>query len=231
MSVLLGRLPGPIERGAALEAQYHPPQVPAGLPAALLERRPDVVAAEQLLVAANADIGAARALFYPTISLSGILGGASTDLDGVLKGDATAASLTAGIFQPIFQAGRIRRNAEAAQARFDQALASYRGAALSAYRETADALVTIDTLADVRVAQEESVLALRDAAVLSRSRYDTGLSNYLEILIADQQLFAAELDLAHTRGEELRAVAQLYRALGGGWSPEETEGDGEPIEP
>lgn len=233
MSVLLGRLPGAIERGATLEAQYHPPQVPAGLPAALLERRPDVVGAEQLLVAANADIGAARALFYPTISLAGIFGGASTDLDGVLKGDATAASLTAGIFQPIFQAGRIRRNAEAAQARFDQALASYRGAALSAYRETADALVTIDKLADVRVAQEESVVALRDAAELSRSRYDTGLANYLEILIADQQLFAAELDLAHTRGEELRAVAQLYRALGGGWTPEDPAGGAaaEPLEP
>ena len=131
------------------------------------------------------------------------------------------------MFQPIFQAGRIRRNAEAAQARFDQALASYRGAALSAYREAADALVTIDKLAAVRVAQEESVVALRDASELSRSRYDAGLANYLEILIADQQLFAGELDLAHTRGEELRAVARLYRALGGGWNPEEEQSQGE----
>ncbi len=159
----------------------------------------------------------------PTISLSGIFGGASGDLDGILKGDSTAASLTAGLFQPIFQAGRIRRNAEAAQARFDAALAEYRGAALNAYREVADALVTIDRLAAVRVSQLESVAALQDASLLSRSRYDTGLANYLEILIADQQLFSAELDLAHTRGEELRAVARLYRALGGGWNPEEKD--------
>jgi multidrug efflux system outer membrane protein len=228
LSVLLGRLPGPIERGAALTEQYHPPQVPAGLPAALLERRPDVVGAEQLLVAANADIGAAKALFFPTISLSGLFGGASGNLDGVFKADSLSASLTAGLFQPIFQAGRIRRNAEAAEARFQQALAAYRGAALSGYREAADALVTIDKLAAIRVAQEDAVVALRDASELSRSRYDAGLANYLEILIADQSLFSGELDLAHTRGEELRAVAQLYRALGGGWNPEEPE---EPIEP
>jgi len=224
LSVLLGRLPGAIPRGAALEAQYHPPQVPAGLPAALLERRPDVVGAEQLMIAANADIGAARALFFPTISLAGFFGGASKDLDGLFKADGTAASLTAGLFQPIFQAGRIRRNAEAAQARFDQALAEYRGAALNAYREVADSLVTIEKLADVRTAQAESVAALQDASKLSRSRYDTGLSNYLEILIADQSLFASELQLAHTRGEELRAVARLYRALGGGWQVDEAEG-------
>jgi outer membrane protein, multidrug efflux system len=224
LSVLLGRLPGPIARGAALEEQYHPPQIPAGLPATLLERRPDVVASEQLLVAANADIGAARALFFPTISLAGIFGGASHGLDGILNADATSASLTAGLFQPIFQAGRIRRNAEAAQARFEQALAAYRGSALNAYREVADALVTIDKLAAVRVSQMESVAALQDASKLSRSRYDTGLSNYLEVLIADQQLFSSELQLARTRGDELRAVAQLYRALGGGWQPEQEQG-------
>jgi outer membrane protein, multidrug efflux system len=221
LSVLLGRLPGPIARGAALEEQYHPPQVPAGLPAALLERRPDVLGAEQLMIAANADIGAARALFFPTISLTGFFGGASKDLDGIIKADGAAGSLAAGLFQPIFQAGRIRRNAEAAQARFDQALAAYRGAALNAYREVADSLVTIDKLAAVRASQMESVVALQDASKLSRSRYDTGLSNYLEILIADQSLFSSELQLAHTRGEELRAVARLYRALGGGWNPEQ----------
>jgi outer membrane protein, multidrug efflux system len=228
LSVLLGRLPGPIARGAVLEEQYHPPQVPAGLPAALLERRPDVLGAEQLLVAANADVGAARALFYPTISLTGFFGGASKDLDGVIKGDGGVASLAAGLFQPIFQAGRIRRNSEAAQARFDQALASYRGAALNAYREVADSLVTIEKLAAVRTSQMESVVALQDAATLSRSRYDTGLANYLEILIADQSLFSSQLQLAHTRGEELRAVARLYRSLGGGWNPEEVGSQGQP---
>ena len=168
--------------------------------------------------------GRASPLLAKTVGL--IFGGASRNLDGILNADATTGSLAAGLFQPIFQAGRIRRNAEAAQARFDQALATYRGSALNAYREVANALVTIDKLAGVRVAQMDSVAALQDASRLARSRYDTGLSNYLEILIADQQLFTSEIDLAHTRGEELRAMAQLYRALGGGWQAEQGQETG-----
>ena len=221
LSVLLGRVPGPITRGASLEAQAYPPKVPAGLPAQLLERRPDVVQAEQLLVAANADIGAARALFFPTISLTGLLGIVSGDLSNLLKSDATVWNVSPGIFQPIFQAGRIRRNYEAAIARNEQALAQYRKAALDGYREVADSLVTIQKLAAARAEIEKGVEALRDASVLSRSRYDNGLSSYLEILIADQQLFQQQLQLARTRGDEHRAVAQLYRALGGGWSPDD----------
>ena len=222
LSVLLGRVPGPIVRGAPLEAQTYPPAVPAGLPAQLLERRPDVVQAEQVLVAANADIGAAKALFFPTISLTGLLGAVSGDLSNVLKSDATVWNLTAGLFQPIFQAGRIKRNYEAAIARNTQAIAQYQKAALNAYREVADSLVTIQKLAVAKGEIESGVEALRDASKLSRLRYDTGLSNYLEILIADQQLFQQELQLARTQGEQHRAVAQLYRALGGGWGPEET---------
>jgi multidrug efflux system outer membrane protein len=220
LSVLLGRVPGPITRGAALDAQTFPPVIPPGLPAKLLERRPDVVEAEQLLVGANADIGAAKALFFPTISLTGLFGVVSGDLSDVLKSDATVWSLGAGLFQPIFQAGRIRRNYEAALARNEQALAQYRKAALNAYREVADSLVTIQKLAVEKGEIESGVEALRDASKLSRSRYDNGLSNYLEILIADQQLFQQELQLAKTQGDQHRAIAQLYRALGGGWTPE-----------
>ena len=192
------------------------------MPAALLERRPDVVEAEQLLVAANANVGAAKALFFPTISLTGLLGTVSGDFSNLLKADSNVWSVNPGLFQPIFQGGRIRRNYDAAKARFDQALAQYQKSALNGYREVADSLVTIQKLAEIRAEQEKGVVALRDATKLSRERYDSGLANYLEILIADQQLFAQELQLARTRGAELVALAQLYRALGGGWQPEPT---------
>jgi len=220
ISVLAGRPPAAIVRGRTLDEQHVPPAIPVGVPAALLERRPDVVEAERLLVASNADIGAAKALFYPTISLTGAVGAVSGDLSNLLKGDSIIWSVSAGLFQPLFNAGRNRRNYEAAQARFEQALAQYQQTALNAYREVADALISIEKFAQVRVEQEAGVLALRDAAQLSRARYDNGLSTYLEILIADQQLFQLELQLAQTRGDQLRAISQLYRALGGGWQPE-----------
>jgi outer membrane protein, multidrug efflux system len=220
ISVLVGRPPGAVTRGRTLEEQMVPPDIPVGVPATLLERRPDVVEAEQLLVAANADVGAAKALFYPTISLTGSVGTVSGDLSDLLKGQSVIWSIGANLLQPIFNAGRIRGNYDAARARFDGAIAEYQQAAINAYREVADALIAIQKLAAVRVEQEAGVVALRDASQLSRERYDIGLSSYLEVLIADQELFERELDLASTRGDELRALAQLYRALGGGWQPE-----------
>ena len=223
LSFLVGRNPGPIARGTALTDQYLPPAVPAGLPSALLDRRPDVRQAEQLLVSANADVGAARALFYPTISLTGLFGGASSDLTNLTDRSSQVWSIGAGLFQPLFQAGRIRRNHEAAQAAFDQALSQYAKTAQNAYREVADSLVAIDKYALVRFEQETAVVALQEASELSRSRYDLGLSTYLEVLIADEQLFAAEVALAETRFAQLDAVVQLYRALGGGWQQPEPE--------
>ena len=223
LSFLVGRNPGPIARGTALTDQYLPPVVPAGLPSALLDRRPDVRQAEQLLVSANADVGAARALFYPTISLTGLFGGASSDLTNLTDRSSQVWSIGAGLFQPLFQAGRIRRNHEAAQAAFDQALSQYAKTAQNAYREVADSLVAIDKYALVRFEQETAVVALQEASELSRSRYDLGLSTYLEVLIADEQLFAAEVALAETRFAQLDAVVQLYRALGGGWQQPEPE--------
>ena len=216
INYLLARNPGPIERGSALTEQYYPPAVPAGLPAALLERRPDVLSAEQQLVAANANIGAAKALFFPDISINSAVGALSKNINLVDK-RAAIWSVAGGFFQPIFQGFRLLWNYRGTVARFDEALAQYEKAAQNGFKEVADALVTIEKLKDIRAEQETWVAALRNSSQLSRHRYDVGLSNYLEVLIADQQLFDAELLLAHTRGSELNAVVQLYKALGGGW--------------
>jgi multidrug efflux system outer membrane protein len=219
LSVLLGKPPGAIARGRTLAEQQTPPAVPAGVPAALLERRPDVLAAEQLLVASNADVGAAKALFFPSISLTGLFGGVSGEFTTLLSGGSLIWSAGFGLLQPVYNAGRNKHNYEAAQAQYQQALASYQKAALTSYREVADALIAIQKLREVRVQQEEGIAALQDAADLSRSRYQSGLASYIEILIADQNLFQQQLLLAQTRGAELRAVTDLYRSLGGGWQP------------
>jgi multidrug efflux system outer membrane protein len=218
INFLLARNPGPVPRGTVLVDQYHPPAIPAGLPSALLERRPDVQSAEQLLVAANADIGAARALFFPTFSLDAAVGGLTHNISNIDKRAAVWA-VSGGFLQPIFQGWRLFWNYEATIARFDQSLAQYEKAAQTGFREVADALVSIDKLRELRIEQEAQVEALLDASRLSRLRYDTGLANYIEVLIADQDLFDAELELARTRGAQLNAVVQLYRALGGGWQP------------
>jgi outer membrane protein, multidrug efflux system len=217
ISLLLGKAPGTITRNTLSMSEQPPPAIPPGLPASLLERRPDVLEAEQVLVSANADIGAAKALFFPTISLTGFLGGVSGDVTSFLGNSGGVWSLGAGLLQPIFQGGRLRRNVEVAEARYNQALALYQKAALNGYREVANSLISIQKLAELRTQRELGVTALRDASDLSRSRYDSGLASYIEILTADQDLFNEELLLAQARGAELRARAELYRALGGGW--------------
>ena len=217
INLLLARNPGPIPRGTALTDQYYPPTIPAGLPSALLERRPDIKAAEDVLVAANADIGAAKALFFPNFSLTSTLGSATHDLSNLGDKHAAIWSVAGGLLQPVFQGWRITSNYEAVKARFEQAVAQYQRSAQNGYREVADALVSIEKLEGVRLELEVGVRALQDATSLARLRYDTGLANYLEILIADQQLFDQELLLARARGGQLNAVVQFYRALGGGW--------------
>jgi outer membrane protein, multidrug efflux system len=217
INLLLGRNPGPIPRGTALTEQYSPPSLPPGLPSALIERRPDIKAAEDLLVAANANIGAAKALFFPNFSLTGALGTVSRDLSNIADRRSAIWSVAGGVLQPVFQGWRITSNYEAVKARFEQAVAQYQRSAQNGFREVADALVTIEKLEGVRVELEVGVSALQDATSLARLRYDTGLANYLEILIADQQLFDQELALARVRGGQLNAVVQFYRALGGGW--------------
>ena len=163
LSMLLGRPPGPVGRAPLVATEQLPPSIPPGLPASLLERRPDVVAAEQLLVSANADIGAAKALFFPQINLTGFIGGISGDLTSFLGAEGAVWSAGAGVLQPIFQGGRLRRNLEATQARFDAAVAEYRKAALNGYREVADSLVAIQKLALVRVGiiQRQTLKELR----------------------------------------------------------------------
>jgi len=170
-----------------------------------------------MLVAANADVGAAKAMFYPSIGLTGFLGGVSGDVTKFLGGTGAVWSLAAGLLQPVYQGGRNKRNYEAVQAQFQAALAQYQKAALNGYREVADSLVAIQKLAEVRVQRELGVTALQDASDLARSRYDAGLASYIEILTADQDLFQQQLLLAQARGAELRARAEIYRALGGGW--------------
>ena len=219
LSALLGRAPGAIER-AAFTPDAQPPTIPPGVPATLLERRPDVVGAEQMLVAANANIGAAKALFYPTISLTGFLGGMSGDLTTLLGRSGDVWSIDPGLLQPIFQGKRLKRNLEATEARYREALAQYKQSAINAYREVADALVAIDKLSQIRREHETGVMSLQDASDLARDRYASGLASYLEILTADQDLFNEELRLAQTRGAEFQARANLYRALGGGWVQE-----------
>ena len=219
LSLLLGRVPGPIAREPVAALPLLQPPIPPGLPASLLERRPDVVQAEELLIAANANIGAAKALFFPAVSLTAFGGGISGNLATLLGGSGAVWQAVPALVQPIFNAGRLRRNKEAAQASFDEALAGYQKAALNGYREVADSLVTIQKLADVHVQQQLGVDALQSSSNLARTRYDTGLASYIEILTADQDLFAQQLSLAVTQGQELRARAELYRALGGGWQP------------
>jgi multidrug efflux system outer membrane protein len=217
LSFLLGRVPGDIDRGAAIETFRRQPAVPPGLPAALLERRPDVLAAEQQLVAANADVGAARALFFPSLSVSGVLGAASGDAGDLFDEGTETSQLRTSVLAPIFQGGRLRANQAVAESRLEQAVLRYRATALNAYREVADAVVAVDKLGVVRTELQTGVDALEDASTLARARYQEGLSSYLEILNTDQQLLDQRLRLASTRGDELRSLVALYRALGGGW--------------
>ena len=219
MSVLLGRRPSMIRRDAVAPAFAEPPRIPPGIPTTLLERRPDILGAEQLLVAANADVGAAKARFFPAISLTSLAGALSGDLTSLLGGAGGFWTVTPSLLQPVYQGGRLKRNLEAARAQVAEAMAIYQQSALNGYREVADALVAIAKLTEMRVQHEAGVAALRDAADLSRDRYQSGLASYIEILTADQQLFDEELLLAQTRGAEFRARSALYRALGGGWQP------------
>jgi multidrug efflux system outer membrane protein len=217
LSLLLGRNPGPITRGRALRDQEQPPAVPAGLPSALLERRPDIRAAEQNLVAANAIIGVARAAYFPRISLTGFLGFQSDDLSDLFTGPARTWQFTPQLAQPIFTAGRIRSNVKLAEAQRNVALIQYERTIQTAFREVSDSLVQYEKVREVHGKQEELVETLRDRSRLSYMRYRGGVDTLLNALDADRDLFDAELRLAQVRRDELLTVVQLYRALGGGW--------------
>ncbi|MGL4566189.1 MAG: TolC family protein, partial [Halioglobus sp.] len=167
--------------------------------------------------AANAQVGAAKALFFPRISLTGLYGSVSGDFSDLMSNDAEVWGVNPSLFAPVFQGGRITRNYEATMAVYEQAFAQYQQSALNGYREVANALVALRTYGEARVILQTGVDALEDAAALSRLRYEAGLANYLEILNADQELFDQRIQLAEAGGQELRAFVELYRALGGGW--------------
>jgi NodT family efflux transporter outer membrane factor (OMF) lipoprotein len=220
LSLLLGQHPGDVRRGLALEALRVPAELPAGLPSALLERRPDIRQAEQQLISANAQIGAARAEYFPRISLTGFLGVQSRALSDLVSGPARLWTASAGAAAPIFNAGRTRANVRLTEAVQRELVVNYQRAIYNALREVSDALVEYRKTAEQRAEQERLVEALQASARLSTQRYQGGLDNYLQVLDAQRNLFQGELERARLRRQELAAVVQLYRALGGGWKPQ-----------
>lgn len=217
LSILLGRNPGPIERGTAMASQTVRPEVPAGLPSALLERRPDLRAAEQQLVAANADIGQAKAAFYPQLTLTGFFGFQSVALSDLFTGAAKTWQFGPAVTMPLFTGGRLRGNLKLAQARFQEAVALYQQTVQNAFREVSDGLIAYQRNREFREKQQERTQAHRDATDMANVRYEGGVTSYLEVLYNEQELFTAELGLAVARRNEFLSVIQLYRALGGGW--------------
>jgi multidrug efflux system outer membrane protein len=227
---LVGRNPGPIPRGQSLTEQTLPPEVPAGLPSTLLipaglpstllERRPDLRQAEQQLIAANANVGAAMASFFPTITLTGALGGVSPQVSELFQAGKTW-SIAAGLTGPLFQGLRLKNQYDVSVAQWEQAKVQYESAVTNAFGEVSTALVAHQKLAEVEAHQARSVIAYREAVRLASIRYVAGLSSYVEVLDAQQQLFPAENALAQARFSRLFNFVQLYKALGGGWNIED----------
>ena len=219
ISILQGNNPGAVPRGRTLTDQPLIPQVPTGLPSALLERRPDIVEAEQTLVAANANIGVVRANFFPEVSLTGSGGFQSAALSSLLTGPAAFFTVGATLLQPVFTAGRTRSQVELAEARRDEVLLAYQQTILESLRDVSDALIAYRRNREFRDQQQLLTRSAGDALRLTTVRYQGGASNYLEVLDADTRLFAAQLVLAQAQLNELLAIVQIYRALGGGWEP------------
>ncbi len=217
ISLLLGESPNTVLRGRALTEQQLPPEVPPGLPSALLERRPDIGAAEQDLIAANAQIGVARAAYFPTLSLSGSLGGASTQLSSLFSGPAALWNLTPQVTQPIFTAGRLKSTVKLAEAEHERMLIHYEKTIQTAFTETSDALIAHQRFRESRAKQEALEKTLEVRLRLAYLRYHGGVDTQLNALDADRDLFQAQLDLSRLRLEEILSVVQLYKALGGGW--------------
>jgi multidrug efflux system outer membrane protein len=217
ISLLLGNNPSPIPRGASLSQQREPPAVPAGLPSSLLERRPDIRSAEQLLISEYALVAAAKRAYFPTISLTGAFGFQSNSLSNLFSGPSRAWSFIPQITQPIFTAGRLKSNVNFEKAQREFALAQYQQTIQTAFTDVSNALVQYRRVREIRTQQESLVGSLRDASRLAHLRYEGGVDTLLNALVADTSLFSAELSLAQTRRNELLSLVQLYRALGGGW--------------
>jgi multidrug efflux system outer membrane protein len=228
ISTLLGKNPSAIPRGMPLFAQAVTPAVPAGLPSALLERRPDVRKLEEQLVAANANIGVAKANFFPQLSLTGMLGKASPELTLLTSGSSTIWAIAAGLTGPIFQGGRILENYRAAQASWEQAKLQYEQGVIKAFQDVSSNLVALDQLAGADAELARSVTALAKAVELARIRYLYGLSSYFEVLDAEEKLFPAQNAQAEVRLNRLLAYVGLYKALGGGWNVADPQSASQP---
>ncbi len=220
LSILVGDYPHGVTRGLPLVKQQMPPEVPAGLPSSLLARRPDISQAEQNLISANAEIGVAKAAFFPQISLTGTGGGAvgrSTVFSSIINSNIGTWSVGGQLTQTIFDGGRLRGNLRSAKSQDRQSLIAYKQTIQLAFRDVSDALIAYEQYNQVRVAQETTVQDLSDSVSTSLKRYRGGIATYLEVLDNQRSLFNAQLTLAQDRGNEFQSVVQLYKALGGGW--------------
>jgi multidrug efflux system outer membrane protein len=217
INILLGRNPGPVDRGRKLVDEPHPPSIPPGLPSALLERRPDIQQQEQLLVAANAEIGVAKAAFYPDISLTGTGGFQSLALAKLFTGPSSFWTVGPTLTVPIFTAGKIRSNVKLTEAQQQQALLTYEQTIQQAFRDVSDSLIAYQKNREFREQQALLTSSAKDSADLAEIRYRAGVTSYLEVLTNDTNYFAAQLNLAQARQNELTALVQVYNALGGGW--------------
>ena len=230
--ILLGRNPGPIVRGLPLREQKMSASVPPGLPSDLLERRPDIRVAEQQLVTANANIGEAKAAFFPQLTLTGVFGYQSLSLSDLFTGPARVWQFGPTLSLPVFTGGRLTGQYNFAKARFEESKALYQSTVQNAFREVSDALIQYQRTHEFVVPQERNTQARRDGAELANIRYDGGVTTYLEVLYSEQELLTAELTLAQALGDELLSVVELYRALGGGWQalPPEPVADSKPAQ-
>jgi multidrug efflux system outer membrane protein len=217
LNVLLGRNPGPITRNSFTNQPPLAPEIPAGLPSELLQRRPDVLAAEQLLIAANAIIGASLANFFPQIGLTTFIGKVSPELSAFTGGSANAWNVGATLAGPLFQGGQLRAQYRAAKAKFDEAKAAYEQSVLTAFQEVSDALIAREKLGEVRAYEEKAAISLTSSVDLATQRYLNGRSSYFEVLQAQQELYPTQRAAVQAKVSELIAIIQLYKALGGGW--------------
>lgn len=217
ISVLLGKNPGPIARGTTLTEQPHMPEVPVGLTSAILARRPDVRSAEQVLVAANANVGVAKAAFFPQFALTGSFGAQSTAITSFVNGPATFWAAGGQVLQPVFQGGRIKSNYRLAWARRDEAELAYKQTVLRAVTDVSDSLVGYSQARKYRMKIEEQTATYYETAHLANVRFLGGYTSFLEVLVTQQQYFTSQLQLAQAWNTELQYYVQLYKALGGGW--------------